>query len=335
MFLLLTLVSGSSFISQNVVFDKVKDITTSRSKWMVAFVIDINPYQDLLDRMNASLFNVKEKVTKKYKKESKRHPKPYYRLLHTLSVINQEIQNLEISQEFLLSELTDIQSMHRTKRSLIPIVGKALSFLFGTLNEDDIGAIRSNVQTIARNQQTMNHVLKESLTVIETTQAQSVENTKAINNIIETLGELKDFSGRLSADFLQLRDHLQIYTELDIALSEVKLLIDLARYQFLQLKVQLDILAWGHLSPSVISPINFQKLLLEIQEKLEPEVMFPFDPKVDIWNFYKTLTCTTIIEENKLVVVIAIPLLDTTGNTNSIEFTILAFQGVGIMIPSY
>ena len=71
---------------------------------------------------------------------------------------------------------------------MIPIVGKALSFLFGTLNEDDIGAIRSHVQTIARNQQTMNHVLKESLMVIETTQAQSVENTKAINNIIETLG---------------------------------------------------------------------------------------------------------------------------------------------------
>ena len=308
------MVNGSSFVSENVVFEKVKDITTSRSKWLVAFVIDINPYQELLSRLNTSLTKVKDKVTKKFNRESKRNPKPYYRLLHTLSVVNQEIKNLEISREFLARELDDIRSMHRTKRSLIPIVGKALSFLFGTLNEDDINIIKSNVQTIARNQQTMNHVLKQSLTIIETTQTQSMENANAINNIIETLGELRDFAAGLSADFLQLRDHLQIYTELDIALSDVKMLIDLARDQLQHLKLTLNVLSMGHLSPSVISPINFQKLLLDIKNNLEPEVMFPFDPKVDIWNFYKTLTCTTMVEQDKLVVVIAIPLLDTTGD---------------------
>lgn len=42
--------------------------------------------------------------------------------------------------------------MVREKRALLPIVGKALSFLFGTGDEDDLTVIRNNIQTLANNQ---------------------------------------------------------------------------------------------------------------------------------------------------------------------------------------
>ena len=315
LFLLMGIVGNdsSSFVSENVVFEKMKEITTTRSKWLVAFVIDIDPYKKLLAQVNQSLSDVKESVTTKFNKESKRHPKPYVRLLRTLSVIKQEISNLEDFRDYLMGELIDMQSIHRQKRSLIPIIGKALSFLFGTLSEDDISAIRGNIRVIAENQKTINHVLKESLTVIEANQAQIFNNSQAINNILAALDELSDFH-RLTADFLKLRNHLQIYTELDSAIGEVKGLLDMARDQLQQFRLTLSVLSLGHLAPSVITPSNFRKLLLEIQNKLEPELIFPFDPKVDIWNFYKTLTCTTLLEGGKLVVVIAVPLLDTVGN---------------------
>ena len=62
MFPLIAFIWGSSFISENVVFEKVKDITTTRSKRTVAFLVDINPYHELLARLYRSIVTIKEKV---------------------------------------------------------------------------------------------------------------------------------------------------------------------------------------------------------------------------------------------------------------------------------
>ena len=237
------------------------------------------------------------------------------RLLHTLSIVKQEVNNLELTRSFLFKELNEIRSMHRSRRSLIPIVGKALSFLFGTLSEDDVSAIKANIRTIRKNQQVLSHVVRESLTIMKTTQAQSLKNTKTINNVIDVVSALNNSVGQLKLEVLHLREHLYIYTELDFALSEAKELVSLARDQAQHLKLQLNLLSLGHLSPSVISPFKLKELLLEIQEKLDPKVKFPFDSRSGLWDFYKTLTCTTLIENDSLVIVMAIPLIDTTAST--------------------
>ena len=127
MFPLIAFIWGSSFISENVVFEKVKEITTTRSKWTVAFLFDINPYRELLARLNRSIVTIKEKVALVTLKENAVNRTPYMRLLHSLTMIEQHVQNLELSREFLYKELVGIKSIHISKRSLIPIVGKALS----------------------------------------------------------------------------------------------------------------------------------------------------------------------------------------------------------------
>ena len=152
----------------------------------------------------------------------------YDRLLHTLSIVKQEVNNLELTRSFLFKELNEIRSMHRSRRSLIPIVGKALSFLFGTLSEDDVSAIKANIRTIRKNQQVLSHVVRESLTIMKTTQAQSLKNTKTINNVIDVVSALNNAVGQLKSEVLHLREHLYIYTELDFALSEAKELVSLA-----------------------------------------------------------------------------------------------------------
>ena len=72
-------------------------------------------------------------------------------------------------------------------------------------------------------------------------------------------------------------------------------------------------LSLGHLSPSVIRPTDLRNSLLEVKSKLCAQFRLPFEPKEDLWHLYKTLTCTTLINEKKLVVVISIPLLDLLG----------------------
>ena len=69
-------------------------------------------------------------------------------------------------------------------------------------------------------------------------------------------------------------------------------------------------LSLNHLSASTISPTNLRSLLLEIKNKLPATMRLPSDPISDIWYFYNTLTCTTYLDGDKILIVLSIPLLD-------------------------
>ena len=64
------------------------------------------------------------------------------------------------------NSFTDLKSLKkRSRRSLFPFIGPALSFLFGTLSSSDLSDIRSNIGTLAKNQQTISHVLEKGLSI--------------------------------------------------------------------------------------------------------------------------------------------------------------------------
>ena len=115
-----------------------------------------------------------------------------------LTLLYKERQNTKRSRDFLREELDEIHSMHRSKRSLIPIVGKALSFLFGTLSESDIDSIRRNVGRLAAAQRKLIHVVEGSLTILKTTQGQTINNSRTINDFIDNLASLEVASQNLT-----------------------------------------------------------------------------------------------------------------------------------------
>ena len=197
-----------SFIKENVVFEKINEISTTRSKWLVAFVIDIDPYSSLLARINASVQTVEDKLSELVLPKSKDQNILPRRILNFLNLIAYERNNLEKIQNFLWQDISGIQSMHqgqvRSKRSLIPIVGKALSFLFGTLSESDLSAIKNNIRSLARNQDTLRHVVNASLTVLKTVQGQTVNNTRTINNIIRFIAQLERSTKNITENLSRL-----------------------------------------------------------------------------------------------------------------------------------
>jgi len=182
--LLLTLVCPTdsiSFASSNVVFQKLSDITTARSRWLVAFKINLNPYDELLNELS-NIVNQTLESTARVILFHHGNSKRYAQILSTNKLFRNELANLEKTRLFLKSKISEIKSIHsetsRGKRSLIPIVGKALSFLFGTLSESDISSIINNINSLARNQQNIVHVLHESLSVIQVSQKRISENRK-------------------------------------------------------------------------------------------------------------------------------------------------------------
>lgn len=59
-----------------------------------------------------------------------------------------------------------------------------------------------------------------------------------------------------------------------------------------------------------MAPQDLKSLLLSIKTKLPRTLRLPGNPDEDLWSFYKFLTCTSTTEDNKLLIILSIPLLD-------------------------
>lgn len=108
--------------------------------------------------------------------------------LFTYKRLGTEIINLRDSQQEILTTFRDVKSLNqRSKRALLPIVGKAFSFLFGTVSEDDLNTIRCSINNLAVNQEKVIHFVEESLTMPNTTRVEVAENRQAINDLMHFL----------------------------------------------------------------------------------------------------------------------------------------------------
>ena len=73
-------------------------------------------------------------------------------------------------QHTLVENYIEIHAIHtKIQRSLIPIIGKGLSYLFRTATESDLNTICSSVSILAKSQGEIAHAVDENILVINIT----------------------------------------------------------------------------------------------------------------------------------------------------------------------
>lgn len=147
---MISLACSTAFLSDSVIFQKLSDITTTRSRWLVAFKIEMSPYETLLNKLSLAINNTLEnsaRIILWHPVNSDR----YKQVLATNTLFRNELSNLAKTHQNLKHRLNDVKLLHnpnsRNKRSLIPIIGEGLSYLFGTLASSDISSIINNVKS--------------------------------------------------------------------------------------------------------------------------------------------------------------------------------------------
>ena len=155
-YLLLLLGSVNAVVIQdNVVFNKLNEITVSRSRWLMTLVIDLDTHQRFIDKLQYDINEVSaliEIASERYEKPKFQH---YYTLFRSLK---REI--VTVRQTFYDKKRSYLNyASIRNKRSVLPFVGDIMSFLFGTISKKRY-QVQENVQNLARNQQNIIHVLK-------------------------------------------------------------------------------------------------------------------------------------------------------------------------------
>jgi len=98
----------------------------------------------------------------------------------------------------------------REKRSLIPIIGKVLSFLFGTVSKDDVGTIKQNVEQLVSNQRRITHVVEQSISILNVSR---IENRQSNHEVMVSLltidKKLRNISVALEKEIAELEHFVE------------------------------------------------------------------------------------------------------------------------------
>ena len=123
----------------NVIFEKIGEVTTTRSKWFVTFAIDLNPFQDFINCLKYDLTGAIIMGQTMNIPTTNNVISVHNRWLKSLNNLKQEIRKLSLTHSAISDMFEEYTSlMKRSKRAVLPIVGKVLSFFFGTLSSEDL-----------------------------------------------------------------------------------------------------------------------------------------------------------------------------------------------------
>ena len=186
LFTLLSELTQALIVHENVAFHMINEIALTRSKWLTTFVIDLKPYENFLTKLSNDLDKARtaaHTIDQFYEAPSKQD------FRSVIAGLRAEIATLQKDQMNLVESYIDLHAIHtRIQRSLIPIIGKGLSFLFGTATEADLKVIHNNIDKLVNNQEEMAHVIDENISVINITRVEMSQNRQTLNKIIGSIG---------------------------------------------------------------------------------------------------------------------------------------------------
>jgi hypothetical protein len=290
-------------LSENVIFEPITEVATTRSRWTLTFVTDLAPYKNFVREAERQVEQVGVVIDQWAQTWVKGWLMGGYR---------REYRSLQSVLKDLQSDWGEIVALQnpdkRVKRSVLPFIGQGLSWLFGVATEDDLEAIRNNIRVLADNQEQVNHVIEESLSAINITRVELKENRQAINNMASIIRSMGGSIIDLSADLRELSNAFQMHVRLSLMILEVQDTLERGLHYLERLKLKMNHMALGHLAPSVVSPEMLRSVLRKVEREIPETLSLPHDPN-NIWNYYQTTVGVTVIHESTLITISTIPLV--------------------------
>ena len=186
-------------------------------------MIELKPFENFLSKL---LDDIRKAgiaaytVYQLYKSPSKQDFKS------VISGLKAEIIALQEDKVNLVGSYIALHTIHSmVQRSLIPIIGTGLNFLFGTITESDLKTICNNVDKLAKNQEVA-QIIDEDISVINVTRVEMSENRPAINKIIGRVSLLDSKIGNitqaLERDIFQVSQFIKLCLQLDSVIQAIR-----------------------------------------------------------------------------------------------------------------
>ncbi len=302
-------------INENVIFQKVNEVSVTRAHWKVALLLDTTVFSTYLTQLETRLENITN-ATHDMRTQFKRNDIVLQTdaFEQSLAQLHTELEYIRADHDNILDSYLDYKTLsHIQKRSLLPL-GGFFKFLFGTADDSDIRNIQIHVNQLQESQKTVIHVLQNSLSILNVTQQHISENRHSINTLIFTLKQLdekiRSTHERIQAMTHAIQDYAVNYNSLKIIIDELRQAVLHASLHLEAFKTQLNMLSTGRLFPSLISPIHLKDVLMDIATKLPNNLQLPANPKTDLWHYYQSTSTTAVMSPTAIIITMDIPLLE-------------------------
>ena len=174
-------------------------------------------------------------------------------------------------------------------------------------------SLKADVKQLYENQVEQTQVLDEIVTITSISRGLINENGLKIDMIIYTILSINE-------TILNIKTHIQtLFTARRSLLLHFEFMIHHTRIWYLLKQMQhdmtligeyLNIYSTGRLNPNIIGSIHLRQELIKINKQPTAHLSLPENLRTSIWHYYKFLTVTPISHDNKIILLIKIPLID-------------------------
>ena len=121
----------------------------------------------------------------------------------------------------------ELHAIHiEVKRSLVPMIGKGLSYLFGKATESDLNTICSCFSGLDKSQEEIAHVVNKNISVLGRLRILMSENRHVLNKIIGNIANLDvklgNITQTLEKEVFQVEQFVQLYLQLDSIMQAIR-----------------------------------------------------------------------------------------------------------------
>ena len=226
------------------------------------------------------------------------------------NIFGHEIEGIE-------EEIRSIRSTNRirNRRSLIPIVGKGLGYLFGVATDDDIKKIGKLVKATADHQKDIIHRQKSQLTLFKTLSREQKKQNKVIQILGEHAQGMQDELQQMSKRLGALPKFILMVNRLTSLSRVLHANLGSYRHEVSRLERLVTNLARGSLTPNLMSSDEIKRVLQEIEDSLPLGWRLAIPIKDSMWPYYESLAVSAIPTSRGWSVFIPIPIqLDHPGS---------------------
>ena len=171
-----------------VIFQPVLQAYPTRHSWIITAHISLGNVEH-----HWKLFSRQLTRTQQFLQSLDQHPSAPTQLLTTLQVELSNIQDMYKSSESTITSAINLlnsnqlQTSTRCKRSLLPFLGAALSWLTGTATTKDIHSIKTRINQLIATQTSQCSTLVHIVSILNVTRYATQVNRHSINNLIDAM----------------------------------------------------------------------------------------------------------------------------------------------------
>ena len=298
---------------ESVIFEPVLQAYPTRHSWIITAHVSLGNLEH-----HCKLFNRQPTRMQQFLRSLDQHPSAPTQLLTTLQLKLSNIQDIYKSSKTTITSaiklLNSIQLQTRTwcRRSLLPFLGDALSWLTGTTTTKDIHSIKTRINQLIATQTSQHNTLVHIVSILNVTRYMTQVNRHSINNLIDVIhtasqdiDNLYNLTTSLAAsiNFNQMILHIRsVFANLQDSLHYLWT-VSTHTMEYTNATTS------GILSPHVLPVAYLQKKLQHIDDTLPPTLHLPISPE-DTLHFYRYLHTHILIENKQFLLLIDIPIQD-------------------------